>query len=121
MYIKDVRNKWKVTFNIRVPQFVTTTLKSGYKFPARSPNLFTLSRGFVFRGLLFETQWRRAATQLNAPDNVHTYISLSSLSTYPPVSLHICPSKSSVWFQNSDTGFNTVQYSSAARRDCFET
>lgn len=42
------------------------------------------------------------------------------LSTYPPVSLHICPSKSSVWFQDSDTGFNAVQYISTARTVCFD-
>jgi hypothetical protein len=93
-YIKDARNKSKVTFNIRVPQFVTTILKSGYKFLARSPNLFALSREFVCQGLCFQKQWR-AATQLKGPDNVHIYPSPLCLPILPSL-FHICPSKTSL-------------------------
>jgi hypothetical protein len=85
LYIKYVRNKRKVTFNIRVTQFVTTILKSGYKFPVRSPNLFTLSRDFVFRGgLFFQKQWRSAAMQLNAPQCTYIYSTISVLLVYLP-------------------------------------
>ena len=93
-YIRDARNKSKVTFNIRVPQFVTTILKSGHKFLARSPNLFALSREFVCQGLCFQKQWR-AATQLKGPDNVHIYPSPLYLPILPSL-FHICPSKTSV-------------------------
>ena len=108
-HIKDARNKSKVTFNIRVPQFVTTILKSGYKFLARSPNLFALSREFVCQGLCFQKQWR-AATQLKSPDNVHIYPSPLCKPILPSL-FHICPSNKCKAFKTLsriETQFNSV-------------
>jgi hypothetical protein len=99
-YIKDARNKSKVTFNIRVPQFVTTISKSGYKFLARSPNLFALSREFVCQGLCFHKQWR-AATQLNVPDNAHIYPSPLCL----PILLSLFTSIPLKWLSRFCHGF----------------